>query len=131
MVRQIFFANGSRLLALLILLSLAGKESFAQRPAMELLETKESITQDSLNIVGRVKNISNREVSGVSVICDFQDGSGKSIRTEKGFLETDPLPADETSQFKISAKYDAAIKRYNVTFREMFGGLLVTKDSRK
>jgi hypothetical protein len=46
-------------------------------------------------------------------------------------LETDPLPADKISQFKLSAPYSAEIKRFNVTFGQMFGGALVTKDSRK
>jgi len=102
-----------------------------QRSAMELLEARQSATQDAINIVGQVKNISGKEVSGVTVLCDFQDSSGKSIRVEQGYLETDPLAADATSAFKISTRYDANIKRFNVTFREMFGGALATKDSRK
>ena len=102
-----------------------------QRSAMELLEARQSATQDAINIVGQVKNISGKEVSGVTVLCDFQDSAGKSIRVEQGYLGTDPLAADKTSAFRISTKYDPNIKRFNVTFREMFGGMLATKDSRK
>ena len=105
--------------------------SATQRPAMELLETKIGATQDAINITGQVKNISGREVSGVTVMYHFQDASGKSLRTEQGFLETDPLAADKTSGFKISTKYDPNIKRFNVTFSSMFGGNLLTKDSRE
>ena len=105
--------------------------SATQRAAMELLEAKQSATQDAISIVGQVKNISGKEVSGVTVLCDFQDSTGKSIRVEQGYLGTDPLAADATSAFKISTRYDANIKRFNVTFREMFGGTLATKDSRK
>ena len=105
--------------------------SATQRAAMELLEAKQSATQDAINIAGQVKNISGKEVSGVTVLCDFQDSAGKSIRVEQGYLGTDPLAADKTSAFKISTKYDPNIKRFNVTFREMFGGALATKDSRK
>src|SRR3990172_1314613 len=94
-----------------------------QRSAMELLEARQSATQDAINIVGQVKNISGKEVSGVTVLCDFQDSSGKSIRVEQGYLGTDPLAADATSAFKISTRYDANIKRFNVTFCEMFGGM--------
>lgn len=98
---------------------------------MELLETKPSRTQTTLEIVGRVKNISPREVSGVAVYCDFQDANGKSIKREQGHLDTDPLGPNQVSQFKITTPDNAAIQRFKVTFAEMFGGPLVTKDSRK
>ncbi|MBI4460756.1 MAG: hypothetical protein HY648_11955 [Acidobacteria bacterium] len=99
--------------------------------AMELLETRQSATQDTITIVGQVKNTYPREVSGVTVFCDFQDETGKSIRTEQGTLRTDPLPAGQVSEFRISTRYEPSIRRFNVTFAEMFGGRLVTKDSRK
>jgi len=99
--------------------------------AMELLETRQSATQETISIVGQVQNTYTREVSGVTVYCDFQDSSGTSIRVEQGALKTDPLPPNTTSEFRISTKYDPAIKRFNVSFAEMFGGKLVTKDSRK
>ena len=116
----------------LMVLSFAAIRGEAQnRPAMELLETNASRTQTSLEIVGKVKNISGREVSGVTVYCDFQDASGKSLKREQSSLATDPLGADKISEFKISTPDNAAIQRFNVTFAEMFGGPLPTKDSRK
>ncbi|MBI4463159.1 MAG: hypothetical protein HY647_00510 [Acidobacteria bacterium] len=130
-MRRIFLLNATPLLVLIALLAGVAGSIAAQRPSMELLETKISATQEAITIVGQVKNISDREVNGVTVYYDFQDGSGKSIRTEQGFLETDPLPPDKVSQFKISTQYNPGIKRFNVTFGEMFGGQLVTKDSRK
>jgi len=101
------------------------------RASMELLETKQTATQTSLEIEGQVKNISPREVSGVTVVCDFMDANGKSIKREQSHLDTDPLGPNKTSTFKISTPYNAGIKRFNVTFAQMFGGPLVTKDSRK
>ena len=130
-MRRIFLSNATPLLALIAILTLAANTSAAQRSSMELLETKISATQEAITIVGQVKNISNREVSGVTVHYDFQDSSGKSIRMEQGFLGTDPLAAGKISQFKISTKYSPEVKRFNVTFSSMFGGALVTKDSRK
>jgi hypothetical protein len=116
----------------LVLLVMAAVRGEAQtRPSVELLETKPSRTQTSLEIVGRVKNITSRELSGVTVYCDFQDASGKSIKREQGRLETDPLGANQISEFKISTPDNAAIQRFNVTFAEIFGGPLATKDSRK
>ena len=97
---------------------------------MELLETKQNATQSTLEITGQVKNISPRQVSGVTVVCDFLDASGKSIKREQGSLETDPLAPNKVSAFKISTPYSASIKGFKVNFTQMFGGPLVTKDSR-
>jgi hypothetical protein len=98
---------------------------------MELLETASSATQTTFSIAGQVKNVSSRSMSGVVVYYNLQDISGKSIRVEQGALEKDPLPPNEVSPFRLSTQYDPAIKRFNVTFAETFGGNLVTKDSRK
>jgi hypothetical protein len=98
---------------------------------MELLETTQSATQSAINIVGRVKNISGRQVSGVAVSADFQDETGRSLKVEQGNLATDPLAPDAVSEFRISTPYNANVKRFNVTFAELFGGPLVTRDSRQ
>jgi hypothetical protein len=131
-VRRVFTRMGLAILPVMLVMALAAVRGAAQaRPSMELLETKQSATQSSLEIVGQVKNISPREVSGVTVYCDFMDASGKRIKREQGRLDTDPLAPNKTSSFKISTAYDAGIKRFNVTFGQMFGGALATKDSRK
>ena len=109
----------------------AAERTQVDRSQMELLETRQSATQTTITIVGRVKNISPREVSGVNVSTDFQDANGKSLRVEQGHLEKDPLPPNEVSEFRITTPYSADIKRFNVGFAELFGGRLVMKDSRK
>lgn len=119
------------LLVSIALLWLATAPSAAQRPSIELLETKISATQATIDIVGQVKNISTREVSGVTVHCDFQNAGGKSVRMVEGQLATDPLAPNKVSGFKVSTNYSSEIKRFNVTFSQMFGGPLATKDSRK
>ncbi|MBI3933842.1 MAG: hypothetical protein HY316_04065 [Acidobacteria bacterium] len=101
------------------------------RPSMELLETKTSQTQSAIEVVGQVKNISTRPVEGVTVFCDFQDASGKTVKREQGSLDTDPLAPNKISTFKISTASSAAIRGFKITFGQMFGGPLVTKDSRK
>lgn len=131
-MRRVFSRSLLALAPAVLLLTLAAARGQSQaRPAMELLETKPSRTQTTLEIVGKVKNISSREVSGVNVICDFQDANGKSIKRAQGRLETDPLAPNQISEFKISTADNPAIQRFNVTFAELFGGPLPTKDSRK
>jgi hypothetical protein len=100
------------------------------RSQMELLEANQSATQTTITIVGRVKNISSREVMGVTVSVNFQDADGNSVRVEQGNLATDPLPPNETSEFRITTAYSANIRRFAVSFAELFGGPLIMKDSR-
>ena len=109
----------------------AAETAPVDRSQMELLETRQSATQTTITIVGRVKNISPREVIGVAVSTDFQDANGRSVRVEHGNLVRDPLPPNEISEFRITAPYSESIKRFNVTFAELFGGPLVMKDSRQ
>ena len=132
-MREVFSARGTAaVLAVVAWMAIATVSARAQaRASMELLETKPTVTAQTLEIVGQVKNISAGDVSGVTVYCDLQDANGKSLRVVQGHLETDPLAANKISQFKVSAPYSAEIKRFNVTFSRMFGGPLVTKDSRK
>jgi hypothetical protein len=97
---------------------------------MELLEANQSATQTTITIDGMVKNVSPREVMGVAVSINFQDADGNSIRVEQGSLATDPLPPGETSEFQITTPYRQNIRRFSVSFAELFGGPLVMKDSR-
>lgn len=108
----------------------AAERAPVDRSQMELLQTRQSATQTTISIVGQVKNISTREVSGVTVSYDFQDANGGSLRVEQGNLEKDPLAPNEISEFRINTRYSEDIKRFNVTFAQLFGGPLVTKDSR-
>ena len=97
---------------------------------MELLQANQSATQTTITIVGQVKNISPREVMGVAVSVNFQDADGNSVRVEQGNLVTDPLPSGMTSEFRITTPYRENIRRFSVSFAELFGGPLVMKDSR-
>ena len=131
-MRRVFFRKGLAVLPAALWMLLTSVSGSAQsRASMELLETKTSQTQSSIEIVGQVKNISPRPVEGVMVYCDFQDASGKTLKREQGTLATDPLPPSKISQFKCSTASNSAIKGFKVTFGQMFGGPLVTKDSRK
>ena len=97
---------------------------------MELLEANQSATQTTITLVGQVKNVTTREVSGVTVSVNFQDADGNSVRVEQGMLATDPLLPDATSEFQITTPYSEGIRRFSVSFAEIFGGPLIMKDSR-
>ena len=130
-MKRALFSNWIAAVLPVALVCLAAAESRAQRPSMELLETKQSATQTTIDIVGQVKNISTREVSGVTVYCDFQDAAGKSVRVVEGHLDTYPLAPNKISTFKISTRSSPEIKRFNVTFAQLWGGGGAPEASRK
>lgn len=111
--------------------SFAAANSAAQKPSLELLEAKGSATQTAISIVGQVKNVASKDLSGVTVYCDFQSGSGKVVRSEESRLDTDPLAPNKVSEFKCSTKSSPEIKGYSFRFVSLFGGSLVAKDVRK
>ena len=119
--------------AALVMAGVAGSASAqtAARASMELLQTKTSQTQSSIDVSGQVKNISPRPVEGVTVYCDFQDAGGRVVKTAQGTLVTDPLGPAKTSDFKCSTPSNAAVKGFKIRFGQMFGGPLAMKDSRK
>ena len=151
-MKRVFGSSWTLLLAVVLLFHVAcggggGEQAAAPSPAaestppaapaapvdrsqMELLEAKQSATQTTITIVGKVKNISSREVMGVAVSVNFQDADGKSLKVEQGNLATDPLPSGGSSDFTIKTAYSANIRRFSVSFAELFGGPLVMKDSR-
>ena len=67
MVKRELWPGRSLVWAAMALIFLSVQEGKAQHPQMELLNTKISATQTTLEIVGQVKNITPRDVSGVTV----------------------------------------------------------------
>jgi hypothetical protein len=119
------------LVVFISMLSFGAARGAAQREQLELLDAKSSATQSAISIVGQVKNISSSDISGVTVYCDFQNASGRVVRSEPTNLETDPLKPNSSSEFKCSTKASPDIRGYSFRFDRMFGGALKAKDSRK
>ena len=117
--------------AIITVFSFAAANGFAQRPSLELLDAKGSATQTSINIVGQVKNVATKDLSGITVYCDFQSASGKTIRTEEGRLDVDPLKPNSNSEFKCSTKASPDVRGFGFRFVSLFGGPLTVKDVRK
>ncbi len=130
-MRRVYYPGMIPVFALIAMISFAATNSAAQKPSLALLEAKGSATQTSINITGQVKNLATKDLSGVTVYCDFQSAGGKVIRTEEGSLETDPLPPNKVSEFKCSTKASPDLRGYNFRFVSLFGGPLAVKDSRK
>ena len=131
-MRPVFYRVLVPMAVMIFALSIGARESAAQKPALELLDAKAAATTSSITLSGQVKNISSSDITGVTVYCDFQNGSGKVVRTEPTTLETDPLKPNGTADFKCSTKAGPEVKGYNMPrFERLFGGPLVVKDGRK
>ena len=131
-MRRAFYRFIAPMAVMIFALSVGARESAAQKPSLELLDAKAAASGANITLSGQVKNVSSSDITGVTVYCDFQNGTGKVVRTEATTLETDPLKPNGTAEFKCSTKASADIKGYNIPrFERLFGGALVVKDSRK
>ena len=131
-MRRVFYSSLIPVVSLMALITVGARDGAAQRPALDLIDVKQSATATTISLVGEVKNVSNSEVSGVTVYWDFLNGAGKVVRTEQTSLDTDPLKPNSVSEFKVSTKASPEIKGYGIPrFERLFGGPLVVRDARK
>ena len=127
---KVLVPGWSPVFAIICSLSFAA-QGLAQRPSLELLAANATATQTTINVAGQVKNVAGKDLSGITVYCDFQNSGGKTIRTEESTLETDPLTPNKTSDFKCSTKSSPDVRGFSFRFVSLFGGPLVVKDVRK
>jgi len=130
-VRRLFYPGVTPVFILITLFSFAAAEGLAQKYSLELVEAKGSATQTSIIVEGQVKNITTKDLSGITVYCNFRGAGGKIVRTEESTLETDPLPPNKESEFKCSTKASPEIKDYAFRFVSLFGGELTVAPRKK
>jgi len=126
-VRRVNYPGLMPALVVFAMISFAAVNCAAQKPSLELLDSKASASQTAISVVAQVKNISTSDISGVTVYCDFVNASGRIVRTEQSSFETDPLKPNSTSQFKCETKVSPDIKSFKYRFERMFGGPLIVK----
>lgn len=59
-------------------------------------------------VVGRVKNISDAPIRNISVIAAIKDAGGKTVATDRGPVEYDPLSPGQSSPFRAIVRYDGS-----------------------
>jgi hypothetical protein len=79
-----------------------------------------------LEVVGKVKNISDKKLSNVIAIASFYDRKDRLITYETSLIEYEPLLPGQSSPFKIIGRYNPAMDYANIDFKVHGGGLIPT-----
>ncbi len=116
--------------------SLSGKgSSTASAPAvakadqLELLSYKCTTEYGYFTISGQVKNISSESLKNVTAVGTTYTSDGQFINSDSALTEYNPILAGQTSPFKVMMTLNPAMKKCDVSFKELLGGTIQTKDS--
>ncbi len=89
-------------------------------------------TQSGLmNLVGRVKNIFNKELSDIWVLIQIFDKNDEMINFEEVPIPINPLPSNTSSPFKVVFEKDIQFKKISIAFKNSSGFPILSIDGRK
>lgn len=84
-----------------------------------------------LTLVGRVKNIFKKELNDIWVLVQIFDSNDEVINYEEVPIPINPLPANESSPFKVVFEKDIKFKKVSISFKNSSGFPLASLDGRK
>lgn len=71
---------------------------------------------------GRVKNVSNRSLENLQAAVTFKTKDGQFIKAADALIDLNPILPGQTSNFKVMASQNPAMKTASVEFKVLFGG---------
>jgi hypothetical protein len=119
--------------------SLGGRAQFITEEASPLLELEfeadkttflqlESLTSSSeggtIEVVGRVKNISSHPLKGVKVVAQFFDFHDQFVIYEESPIAFSSLHTDQCSPFKVKGKGNTGVRRISIAFTGEDGAII-------
>ncbi len=109
--------------------STAGAPAVAKADQLELLSYKCTTEYGFFTISGQVKNISSESLKNVTAVGTTYTSDGQFINSDSALTEYNPILAGQTSPFKVMMTLNPAMKKCDVSFKELLGGTIQTKDS--
>lgn len=79
---------------------------------------------------GFVENITNEPMENIEAVINWYDESDTPITSESALIEYDPVLPGQQSPWKVMGRYNPAMDKYRVEFKEFFGGTIGTEDRR-
>jgi hypothetical protein len=83
------------------------------------------------NLIGRVKNISEESLNDTWVLIQLFDALEEFLTFEEVPIPINPLPAGESSPFKVVLEGDIPIQKVSISFKNSSGNILPASDRRK
>lgn len=79
---------------------------------------------------GFVKNISGRSMENVEVVVTWVDQNGTPQSTDEALIDFNPVLPEQESPWSTIGRYNPALTRFRVQFKELLGGSILTRDDR-
>lgn len=98
--------------------------SASAAPLLELQNYTWSEEYGYAILEGSVKNISGAPLRNVLAVGNFYDASGELITSDDALIEYNPILPGQTSPFKVMARYNPAMKKAGIDFKELLGGTI-------
>lgn len=79
------------------------------------------------SIVGEVKNVSPSKIDNVMAVGVFVTRSGEVVKTQNTLIEYNPIMPGQISPFKVLTTANPQITNCKLSFKNMFGGEILSK----
>ena len=75
---------------------------------------------------GFIENVSGKTLEQVEADAVFSDANGTPITSDSALIEYEPLLPGQQSPYKVMARYNPAMEKAHMEFKEFFGGTFKT-----
>ena len=93
---------------------------------LKLLNWYWSSERNYVTAEGQVKNISGKKLKGVVALVTWYDNKKNMVTSDTGFLEYNPIMPGQISPFKVTERYNPAMKSATIEFKYFAGGRIST-----
>lgn len=77
-------------------------------------------------MIGQVKNISDKPLRNVQALVTFYDAKKNFIVSEYSTIEFNPIMPGQLSPFRVTARFNPLMKTANIEFKYLMGGKIAT-----
>ncbi|MCE5200531.1 MAG: FxLYD domain-containing protein [Armatimonadota bacterium] len=89
-----------------------------------------SESEDFVKVEGQVTNLTDEKLENVTAVASFYDSNGEFITSDDALIDYNPILPGQTSPFSVISRYNPAMKKAQIEFKELSGGTLSTKYSK-
>lgn len=82
-------------------------------------------------VEGRVRNVGQARIRNLEVVVEFYDRSGNFITSDSALSEFSPLMPNQSTPFRVMARYNPLMATASIRFKELLGSELSYRDARK
>lgn len=92
------------------------------RKQLKLLSYKSNkISTAHIQVVGELKNVTDKKLDNVVVLVTFYDNNEKLITTAEAMTDFNPIMPDQISPFKVIATYNPSMDKFSIQFKYLTG----------